>query len=236
MNYFAHAYPHLADETLDAYFLAGLATPDWLTVVARRTKCRTRHVEPWLAHHDPRWAALARGIAQHHADDRWFHETRIFTELSLRFSKLIHQHCSDRSDMRPSFLGHILVELLLDAELIDRDPRRLDRYYAAVERADAQQVAAWIEQMSGNSVGELAAFIPRFVSVRFLADYAADDSLCYRVNQVLCRVGLTELPASFTAVLPTLRQQVAQKAQALMTASTPLAISFQPDKLKTFSG
>lgn len=221
MNYFAHAYPHLAAGTLDAYFLAGLATPDWLTVVARRTKCRTRHVEPWLAHaEDARWGALARGIARHHADDRWFHETKAFAELSLQFAKRIQQHCDDGADMRPSFLGHILVELLLDAELIARDPRHLDRYYVAIDRVDAAQVASWIEQMSGGSVGELAAFIPRFASVRFLADYARDDSLCYRVNQVLHRVGLAEVPPTFGEILPVMRQQVAQNAQALMTAST----------------
>lgn len=222
MNYFAHAYPHLADETLDAYFLAGLATPDWLTVVARRTKCRTRHVEPWIEHDDPRWSSLARGIARHHADDRWFHETRAFTELTMQFSKQIQSHCADTSDLRTSFLGHLLVELLLDAELVDRDPRRLDRYYAAVNCIDAAQVASWIEQMSGNSVGDLAAFIPRFISVRFLADYAENERLCNRVNQVLGRIGLAELPASFRELLPSLRNQVAQKAQALMTASTAL--------------
>jgi hypothetical protein len=138
----------------------------------------------------------------------------------MQFSKRIQQHCVDASDMRTSFLGHILVELLLDAELIARDPRRLERYYAAVHRTDATQVAAWIEQMSCNSVGDLAAFIPRFVSVRFLADYANDDSLCYRVNQVLNRVGLTELPKTFCELLPDLRKQVAQNAQTLMTAST----------------
>lgn len=220
MNYFAHAYPHLADETLDPYFLAGLATPDWLTVVARRTKCRSRHVEPWLDAHDSRWAALARGIARHHADDRWFHESRAFTELSMHFSRRIQQFCNDASDMRPIFLGHILVELLLDAELIKQDPRRLDRYYAAVARADAVQVAAWIQQMSGNSVGDLALFIPRFVSVRFLADYAEDESLCYRVNQVLKRIGLAKLPPTFCELLPDLRKQVAQNAQTLMGAST----------------
>jgi hypothetical protein len=220
MNYFAHAYPHLADETLDAYFLAGLATPDWLSVVARRSKCRTRHVEPWIEHADPRLAALARGIAQHHADDRWFHETRAFAELSLLFAKRIQQHCGDGGDMRPSFLGHILVELLLDAELIARDPRRLDRYYAAIDRVDAVQVAAWVEQMSGRPVDELALFIPRFVTLRFLADYANDGGLCFRVNQVLHRVGLPELPFSFGELLPSLRGTVAQNAQALMAAST----------------
>jgi hypothetical protein len=225
MNYFAHAYPHLADDALDPYFLAGLATPDWLTVVARRTKCRTKHVEPWLLHDDARWAALARGIARHHADDRWFHETQAFTELSMQFSKRIQAHCADASDMRTSFLGHILVELLLDAELIARDPRRLERYYAIINRADPTHVAAWIEQMSGNPVGDLAEFIPRFVSVRFLADYANDDSLCYRVNQVLNRVGLMALPESFCELLPDLREQVAQNAQTLMTASTEEAIS-----------
>lgn len=225
MNYFAHAYPHLADDTLDPYFLAGLAAPDWLTVVARRTKCRTKHVEPWFENADPRWASLARGIARHHADDRWFHETRAFTEMTMQFSQQIQRHCAESLDMRTNFLAHLLVELLLDAELISREPRRLERYYAAIPRADAAQVASWIEQMSGNSVGDLASFIPRFVSVRFLADYAADDSLCYRVNQVLNRIGLVELPSNFCDLLPNLRQQVAQNTQALMTASTETAIS-----------
>ena len=76
MNYFAHGRRF----TQEPYFLAGTAVPDWLNVVARRVKARSKHARVFVNNVDPRLAALARGIQQHHFDDGWFHETRAFAE------------------------------------------------------------------------------------------------------------------------------------------------------------
>ncbi len=189
--------------------------PDWLNVAARRTKCRTRHAEPFFADPDPRVAGLARGVAQHHADDAWFHESRAFTELSLGFSKQLRQAFGEASGMRPWFLGHVLVELLLDDALIAHQPARLDEYYAVVAQLDAPFVAETIERMSGRPVGELAHFIQRYAEMRFLADYADDERLTFRLNQVMKRVGLTELPPEFHALLPGMREGVRQRRDEL---------------------
>ena len=223
VNYFAHAYPHLDDPDVSPYYLAGLATPDWLGVAARRTKCRTKHVEPFFEDADPRLAALARGVARHHSDDGWFHVTRAFTELSLSFSAQIREALQrshkDEVNLRPWFLGHILVELLLDSELIAAAPARLDDYYHRIAQVDSTLVAASIERMSGRGVGRLAEFVERYPQVRFLADYADDQRLLFRVNQVMQRVGLAKLPADFAQLLPALRSQVASGATDLMTPS-----------------
>ncbi len=219
MNYFAHADPWLDDPECDPSWLAGLAVPDWLSVVARRTKCRTKHVEPVLDDADPRVAALARGVAQHHADDAWFHEQPAFVELSLAFSRAIVEHCHEQTDLRASFLGHILVELLLDAVLIQRAPERLDRYYDLMGSLDGEWVATRIEALSGRSVGRLAEFVGKFSEMRFLADYAEDRLLVFRLNQVMSRVGLRHLPASFPDLLPAFRKQVAGRSEELMDDS-----------------
>jgi hypothetical protein len=205
VNYFAHAHRFLLAGNPDPYFLAGTAVPDWLNVVARRTRCRPRHVEPYLEDADPTTGALAQGIAQHHVDDRWFHATRVFNELSMAFAQQIHEALADESDLRPSLLGHIVVELLLDAELVSADQSLLDAYYVAVDSVDAERVAALVGMMSGRHVGSLAEFIPRFVEVRFLADYGEDIRLCYRIDQVLTRVKLPCLPTRFKALLPGFR-------------------------------
>src|SRR5687768_7726430 len=111
MNYFAHGrrYVH------DAYFLSGTAVPDWLNVVDRRVRVRSKAAQQFVDDSDPQVAALARGIVQHHYDDQWFHQTRAFAELSLRFTLEIRELLQPDDGFRPSFLGHILVELLLDA-------------------------------------------------------------------------------------------------------------------------
>lgn len=216
MNYYAHALPLLDQTPVDEYALAGVAVPDWLGVTARRTKCRTRHARPYADHDDPRLAALARGVVRHHEDDAWFHESRAFAELSLHFARRLRAAFGDASGMRPWFLGHVLVEVLLDDALVAEDPGRLDDYYAAVAKVDASLVADAVERMSGAPVGRLAEFIERFVDVRFLADYADDQRLRFRMNQVLSRVRLPELPPEFDALAPQFREEVRQRCGELM--------------------
>lgn len=216
MNYFAHAFALLEDEAPDPYLLAGVAVPDWLGVAARRVKCRSRHAAAFADDPDPRVRALAAGVQRHHADDAWFHATRAFSELSLGFARDVRDACGEREGMRPWFLGHILVELLLDASLIEGDAVGADRYYRAVDAMDAGFIAATVGRMTGKPLERLAEFIGRYAESRFLLDYADDDRLCHRVGQVLTRVGLPPLPPGFRALLPGMRGAVAASVPALL--------------------
>ncbi len=227
MNYFSHAHRWIDRDDCDPYWLAGLAVPDWLGVAARRTKCRTRHVEPALDSADTRLAALARGVAQHHDDDRWFHETRTFVELNVAFSRAIIEHCGEQSDLRASFLAHVLVELLLDDALVRLDTERLGAYYHRLSQVDPSWVHEQIESLAGKPAGRLAEFIAKFIEIRFLADYAEDRLLVFRLNQVMSRVGLALLPESFPELLPSFRERVVAAADALLLAP-PSARTFWP--------
>ena len=57
MNYFAHALPFLDRP----YFMAGTSVPDWLTVVDRKVRVRSRHIEPFLGDADGQLAEVAGG-------------------------------------------------------------------------------------------------------------------------------------------------------------------------------
>ncbi|HJT31646.1 MAG TPA: hypothetical protein VJ783_06300 [Pirellulales bacterium] len=214
MNYFAHGRLF----TDDAYFLAGTAVPDWLNVVARRVKVRSKHARPFADDADPRMASLARGIERHHTDDRWFHETRAFAELSWQFAALVRDRLPPDDGLRPSFLGHILVELLLDACLIAERPAELDAYYQALHGVDAAWLEAAIGRMATGRPDRLAHFIPLFLNERFLWDYLDNGKLCYRLNQVLRRVGLPPLPPAFAELLPDMRRAVDQRRRDLLSS------------------
>ncbi|HQU42947.1 MAG: hypothetical protein B7Z73_01355 [Planctomycetia bacterium 21-64-5] len=214
MNYFAHGRLF----TDDPYFLAGTAVPDWLNVVARRVKVRSKHARPFVDDPDLRVAALARGIEQHHADDRWFHETRAFAELSWHFTARIRDGLPADDGLRPSFLGHILVEILLDACLIDQAPAQLDAYYRALAAVDGRWLEAAVGQMATGHPESLGDFIPLFIRERFLWDYLDDGKLCYRLNQVMRRVGLAALPDTFRSLLADMRQMVQRSQHDLLSA------------------
>lgn len=212
MNYFAHGRRFIADP----YFLAGTAMPDWLNVVDRQVRVRSRHALPHAASPDRQLAALAAGIVQHCHDDAWFHQTPAFAELSLEFCRLLRDALPADDGFRPHFLGHVLVELLLDAELIAEEPQTLERYYAALESIEPSVVADSLETIAGRSVHNLAAFIPLFSHERFLWDYGDDAKLLVRLNQVMRRVGLPLLPAAIADVFADARSAVARRRNELL--------------------
>jgi len=213
LNYLAHGW-HFAGEP---YVLAGTAAPDWLSVIDRKIRLRSRTAAEFTENGDPVLAAVARGVVQHHIDDAWFHSTPAFNELSLSFAVESRAALPGDEGFRPSFLGHILVELLLDAALAEEAPQRLDEYYAALSALDAAATERAISRLATRPVERIAALVPRFVNERFLYDYLDDGKLLTRLNHVMRRVGLPQLPPDIAELFPSMRQRVRNQKIALLT-------------------
>jgi hypothetical protein len=204
MNYLAHG----GRFTHDPYFLAGTAAPDWLSVLDRKMRLRSKSVAHYVDDSDPQKAAFARGVLQHHADDDWFHQQPAFVDLSLQFTVRIRDLLAPDDGFRPSFVGHILVELLMDACLDEDDPQLLPKYYAALESLEPAALQNYINTLATRESLHIATFLPRFCAEHFLADYKDDARLLHRLNQVMRRAKLPALPEEFLSLLPRARQDV----------------------------
>lgn len=213
MNYLAHGYRFLDSP----YFLAGTAVPDWLSVVDRKVRVRSRASLPLVESPDEATRQIAGGILQHLADDQWFHQTRVFAETSLQFAVELRERLPGDEGFRPSFLGHILVEVLIDAVLIARDRSLADRYYDAMDRISGAQVQQVVNAIAKVQTDRLEAWIARFRRVRFLYDYLNDTQLLFRMEQVMSRVGLPPLGNHLAVWLPSARRIVADRCDQLLT-------------------
>ncbi len=141
-----------------------------------------------------------------------------FVELSLQFAATIRRQLKPDDGSRPWFLGHILVEILLDAALLESAPERVEQYYAALSEVEPRVVEAAVNRIAPRHTDRLAGFVSLFCSERFLWDYADDGKLCTRLDQVLRRVGLPPLPPSFAEVLPEMRKDVRRRRNELLCA------------------
>jgi hypothetical protein len=213
MNYLAHGWRF----TGEPYCLAGTAAPDWLSVIDRKIRLRSRTAAEFVSDADPILAAVARGVVQHHADDAWFHALTAFNELSLAFAIEVRDALPGDEGFRPSFLGHILVELLLDSALAEDNPERLDQYYAALSALDPNAVEHAISRLATRPADRIATLIPRFAAERFLYDYLDDSKLLMRLNHVMRRVNLPQLPSSLVSLFPSLRCRVRDRMRDLLT-------------------
>lgn len=212
MNYFTHALPFLDDP----YFAVGTGVPDWLSVVDRRLRVRSKHAEPFLEDGDPKVVAIAGGILQHLRDDNRFHQSRAFAELSLQLTVMARDALAGETSFRPSFLGHLVLELLVDASLIAQWPDRLDAYYDLLESVDVTAVAEAVGRMASRPAAKLGPLISGFCRERILWDYLEDAKLLVRMNQVMSRVRLAPLPDAFRQILPEARRLVSDRMDDLM--------------------
>ncbi len=211
MNYFAHGIRYLDQP----YMLAGTAVPDWLSVTDRRLRLRPHRVAP-LVEQDGAVGEVARGVQQHCYDDGWFHRTPAFIQTSGDLTRLFRTLLDGQSGFRSALLGHIVTELLLDAALIERFPRQLDRYYQRLEELDTQIVQAAVNRMLPEPTQRLAPFISLFTKEAVLRDYLNDHALWVRLNQVMKRVKLESLPEEMVELLSQAREVVRRRVDGLL--------------------
>jgi len=216
MNYLAHGMRFIDQP----YFLAGTAVPDWLSVVDRRVRVRGAAAKELASdtRQDADCRGIAGGIVRHLQDELWFHETRVFAETSLRFAVELRDLLPGDEGFRPSFLGHILVEILIDATLIRRQRDVADRYYDALANIDPERVQAVVNRLSKRPTEHLATWIRRFLDVRFLYDYLEDDKLLFRLEQIMARVKLPPLGDHLDDWFPVARRLVEDRCDQLLTS------------------
>jgi len=220
MNYYAHGVRWMDRP----WYAAGTAVPDWLSVVDRQVRVRSKTTRRYLETAEGHEAELARGILQHLEDDDWFHRTQAFAIVSDRLTREFRQALPDDDGPRPHFLGHIVTELLLDAALIARDPPRLEQYYAVFDQVDPQVIEATVGAIAGKPAAGLAWFVTAFRYERFLSDYVDSRRLLRRLNQVMQRVKLDPLPDHVQDVLDSARPLVEAEAPRLLGGFPPRSL------------
>lgn len=212
MNYFTHGFRFLARPE----FLVGTTLPDMLRVSDRQVRLRSKRIVPFLETATGSAREIATGALQHLHDDDWFHNTVAFHEVTGKLTTLFRRALPIDDGNRPGFLGHIVMELLLDGVLIEQSPQQIDAYYAACEQVDVRAVVETVNALSPTPVVHLEQFLPLFCREQFLRDYADSTRLLYRLNQVLRRVGLPVLAPEIASVLDESRVIVAARQHDLL--------------------
>tara|TARA_R110002049_G_scaffold72490_1_gene187026 strand:+ start:145231 stop:145926 length:696 start_codon:yes stop_codon:yes gene_type:complete len=220
MNFLCHAMPYL-DQPLLAI---STGVPDWLSVVDRKIRARGKLAAQHIDSDDEELRLVAAGVIRHIEDDRWFHGTQSFIETNMRLAMQLRDLLPGDAGFRPTFVGHILIEMLLDAFWIRDDPSIGDRYYQAVADCDSKTVQRCVNQITGRPTDALAGVIDRFTEIRFLYDYLDNAKMLMRLNQVMKRVGLAELPVAVGDWLPAASELVESRRVRLLSppdASNP---------------
>lgn len=194
MNFLSHYY-YERDNT-SCYFVLGTVLPDLLKNADKNVII---HPEK-LDHPDANISSLIAGWKKHLEVDRYFHSSAFFREHSHAL-KLELAPTVEGTAVKPFFLGHIAIELLLDSLLINTGEVNPDDFYDHLDSCTDETIAGFLTFSGMERPEVFLNFFKRFKSERYLHTYAETHQIAYALKRICMRVWPKPFtPAQETAI------------------------------------
>jgi hypothetical protein len=181
MNFLSHYY--FDRDTPDCYFVLGTVLPDLLknadkTVVLHPQK---------LVHPDPNINAIIGGWNKHLLVDKHFHSADFFLTHSHKLKNLLAPVIT-QSPVKPFFLGHIAIELLLDNLLITRNKINVNAFYEHLDRCEEEVIRRFLFFAGMENPDVFFKFYEEFKRSRYLHTYINIGQITYALKRICMRV------------------------------------------------
>jgi hypothetical protein len=181
MNFLSHYY--FDRHINNCYHVLGTVLPDLLK---NADKTIILHPEK-LQHTNPDVNALIAGWNKHLAVDRYFHSSQFFLTHSHELKKLLRPSI-EGSPVKPFFLGHIALELIIDNLLLTTGKIQVDDFYAHLSGCKISTVDEFLHFAGLTDTSIFLKFYEGFKSSQYLHTYAETHQIAYALKRICMRV------------------------------------------------
>lgn len=181
MNFLSHYY--FDRNVTDCYHILGTVLPDLLK---NADKTIVLHPEK-LIHTDDNVNAIIIGWNKHLEVDRHFHSSDFFKTHSHQLKKHLLPAIQG-SPVKPFFLGHIALELILDNLLITTQQVMVDDFYDHLHSCSKSDIHEFFVTAGLQETTAFFAFFEKFKKNRYLETYAETPQIAYALKRICMRI------------------------------------------------
>ena len=183
MNFLSHFY--FDRNTPNSNVVLGTILPDLLK---NANKSWNVHPEkhPELFEKDG-LNTLLEGWKRHLQVDLLFHSSDFFNTKTQELKQLLIPILKD-TPVRPSFLAHIGVELLLDHLLVDHQKIAIYAFYEHLEAVNPKHIDQFIKRCNIEDSNQFFKFFDGFKSSRYLLSYQKIENISYALQRICMRL------------------------------------------------
>lgn len=181
MNFLSHYY--FDRETTNCYHVLGTVLPDLLK---NADKHIVLHPEK-LQHSNPQVNSIIAGWNKHLAVDRYFHSSGFFLTHSHELKKQLRP-AIEGSPVKPFFLGHIALELIIDNLLLTTGKVIVDEFYDHLSGCQAQVIEEFLTFSGLADTAVFFKFYEGFKKSKYLHTYAETHQISYALKRICMRV------------------------------------------------
>jgi len=135
----------------------------------------------------PHYNALLTGWKRHLELDKLFHSSLFFKEQTAILKQLILPVLQS-GPVKPFFLAHIGLELVLDHLLLTRSVTSTARFYDQLQRANTDSLAGFLRLAGLPDQPRFDQFLNGFISSRYLFSYEQMENITYALNRICMRL------------------------------------------------
>ena len=183
MNFLSHFYfdrhsedPHLVLGTVLPDLVKN-ARKDWNMHPEKKAELFTSELEN----------SILNGWKRHLAVDRHFHNSTFFFEHTRAIRARIAPYLQD-SIVRPSFLAHISLELMLDSTLLTENHVVAEDLYKHLQQSDRFRMSKFLKLNNINDTDHFFKFFDKFIQSNYLNSYRESHNIMYALNRICMRV------------------------------------------------
>jgi hypothetical protein len=181
MNFLSHFY--FDRESDNCYHILGTILPDLL-----KNADKTIVLHPEKQHHtDNSVNSITKGWNKHLEVDRYFHSADFFLLHSHELKKLLLP-AIEGSPVKPFFLGHIAIELLLDNLLLTTNKVTVDSFYDHLDGCRISVINDFLTSAGLKDTARFFKFFEDFKKSRYLSTYTETHQIAYALKRICMRV------------------------------------------------
>ena len=119
--------------------------------------------------------------------DLYFHSSIYFQKETAKLKQLLLPMMGD-SPVRPSFLAHIGVELVLDHLLVLNNHINIKEFYEHLAKVDDHVLDSFLQKCGGTDTEHFFKFLNGFKSSRYLLSYQKLENISYALQRICMRL------------------------------------------------
>ena len=181
MNFLSHYY--FDRDVTNCYHILGTVLPDLL-----KNADKTIVLHPEKLHHQNESVnAIIKGWNKHLEVDRYFHSSDFFLTHSHQLKKQLTP-VIEGSPVKPFFLGHIALELILDNLLITTNKIDVHDFYDHMQGCDDSIIQEFLSFAGLADTTKFFRFFNGFKKDGYLHTYSETPKIAYALKRICMRV------------------------------------------------
>ncbi|MFD0941929.1 ACP phosphodiesterase [Pedobacter boryungensis] len=184
MNFLSHFYFERKNQ--DENMVIGTVLPDLVKNAHKDWNFYPQKREA-LFTEDHQLNALLKGWKKHLEVDLLFHSSDFFNTETAKLKTLLVPILQD-SPVRPSFLAHIGVELVLDHLLVQDNIININSFYEHLNKVDEEILNTFLKKCDCTDTDKFFKFFNSFKSSRYLLSYQKLENISYALQRICMRL------------------------------------------------